>query len=114
MDCNRTAIRQQAEKVLCTYRRDEQRLPGSKRDYLSSVEEGVQFLFNRQPVEIIGDGKVEGIRLLKTRLGRLDVRGRPVIETVTGSDEIVPCDAVIIAFGFRPSQSTGMVGRVRH
>jgi glutamate synthase (NADPH/NADH) small chain len=103
MDCNRTAIRQGADKVICTYRRDESHLPGSRRDYLSSVEEGVEFLFNRQPVEIIGDGKVQGVRLLQTRLGTIDVRGRPAIETVAGSDEIIACDAVIIAFGFRPS-----------
>jgi glutamate synthase (NADPH/NADH) small chain len=103
MDCNRTAIRQQADKVTCTYRRDENHLPGSRRDYLSSVEEGVEFLFNRQPVEIMGDQAVEGVRLLETRLGTPDARGRPVIEFVEGSDEIVACDAVIIAFGFRPS-----------
>jgi len=103
MDCNRTAIRQQAAKVLCTYRRDEQRLPGSKRDYLSSVEEGVEMLFNRQPVEIIGKERVEGVRLLETRLGQPDARGRPRTQTVAGSDQVIPCDAVIIAFGFRPS-----------
>ena len=103
MDCNRTAIRQQAEKVLCTYRRDEQRLPGSRRDYLSSVEEGVEFLFNRQPVEIIGKDRVEGVRLLETRLGQPDARGRSTIQTVKGSDQVIACDAVIIAFGFRPS-----------
>ena len=103
MDCNRTAIRQQAHQVLCTYRRDESHLPGSRRDYLSSVEEGVEFLFNRQPVEIIGKQKVEAVRLLQTHLGIPDTRGRPAIEVVEGSDQIIPCDEVIIAFGFRPS-----------
>src|SRR5690606_42019565 len=59
MDCNRTAIRQGAVSVTCTYRRDADNMPGSRRDYKNSVEEGVTFLFNRQPIEIIGNGKVE-------------------------------------------------------
>ena len=32
MDCNRTAIRQGAKSVTCLYRRDEQNMPGSKRE----------------------------------------------------------------------------------
>ena len=54
MDCNRTAIRQGAESVTCTYRRDETHMPGSRRDYKNSREEGVEFLFNCQPIEILG------------------------------------------------------------
>ena len=60
MDCNRTAIRQGAESVTCTYRRDEHNMPGSRRDYKNSKEEGVEFLFNRQPIEIVGSEQVEG------------------------------------------------------
>src|SRR5580692_6162570 len=33
MDCNRTAVRQGASSVTCTYRRDEGNMPGSRRDY---------------------------------------------------------------------------------
>ena len=54
MDCNRTAIRQGAGSVTCTYRRDEANMPGSRRDYKNSKEEGVTFLFNHQPIEIVG------------------------------------------------------------
>ena len=43
MDCNRTAIRQGAESVTCTYRRDEANMPGSRRDFKNSKEEGVEF-----------------------------------------------------------------------
>ena len=60
MDCNRTAMRQGAESVTCTYRRDERNMPGSRRDYRNSREEGVEFLFNRQPIEIVGSERVEG------------------------------------------------------
>jgi glutamate synthase (NADPH/NADH) small chain len=60
MDCNRTAIRQGASSVTCTYRRDEHNMPGSRRDYKNSKEEGVTFLFNKQPVEIVGFGPGAG------------------------------------------------------
>ncbi len=60
MDCNRTAIRQGAASVTCTYRRDEHNMPGSRRDYKNSKEEGVTFLFNRQPIEIVGVDRVQG------------------------------------------------------
>jgi glutamate synthase (NADPH/NADH) small chain len=103
MDCNRTAIRQGAASVTCTYRRDAENMPGSRRDYKNSVEEGVRFIFNRQPVEIIGNGKVEGVRVVETRLGQPDARGRRVAENVPGTEQIILADAVVIAFGFQPS-----------
>ncbi len=103
MDCNRTAIRQGASSVACTYRRDEDNMPGSRRDYKNSKEEGVTFLFNRQPIEIVGMDRVEGVKLIETRLGPPGPRGRRVPEVVPGTEETIPADAVIIAFGFLPS-----------
>ncbi|MBV9695647.1 MAG: FAD-dependent oxidoreductase, partial [Gammaproteobacteria bacterium] len=103
MDCNRTALRQGAHSVVCTYRRDEANMPGSRRDFRNSREEGVEFLFNRQPIEIVGTERVEGVKLVRTELGPADARGRRVPQSVPGSEEIVPADAVIVAFGFLPS-----------
>jgi glutamate synthase (NADPH/NADH) small chain len=103
MDCNRTSIRQDAAAVTCAYRRDEANMPGSKREVTNAKEEGVQFLWNRQPVAIVGDGKVEGVKLVTTELGAPDARGRRTPVVVEGSEEIIPADRVIIAFGFRPS-----------
>ncbi|RZU99271.1 FAD-dependent oxidoreductase [Spiribacter vilamensis] len=103
MDCNRTALRQGATSVTCAYRRDEENMPGSRREVYNAREEGVDFQFNRQPVEIVGDGKVEGVKVVATRLGAPDERGRRRPETVPGSEEIIPADRVIMAFGFRPN-----------
>ena len=103
MDCNRTSIRQGAASVTCAYRRDEANMPGSKREVVNAREEGVQFLWNRQPVEIVGNGKVEGVKLVTTQLGAADARGRRTPEAIPGSEEIIPCDHVIVAFGFRPN-----------
>jgi glutamate synthase (NADPH/NADH) small chain len=103
MDCNRTAMRQGATSVTCTYRRDEPNMTGSRRDYKNSKEEGVEFLFNRQPTEIVGADRVQGVKLVQTRLGAPDARGRRIPEAVPGTEEVIAADAVIVAFGFLPS-----------
>ena len=103
MDCNRTAVRQGAKSVKCLYRRDEKNMPGSKREVINAKEEGVEFEFNIQPIEIIGDGKVEGIKVVRTELGEPDQNGRRVPIPIPGSELIIEADAVIIAFGFRAS-----------
>ncbi len=103
MDCNRTAIRQHANQVICAYRRDEENMPGSKKEVENAQEEGVNFMFNRQPVEIIGDDKVTGVKVVTTELGAADERGRRRPQIVANSEEIIPADNVIIAFGFQPS-----------
>lgn len=104
MDCNRTSIRQGAKSVTCAYRRDAENMPGSRREVKNAKDEGVKFLFNRQPIGIVEfDGAVAGVKVVETRLGEPDARGRRVPEPIPGSEEILPADAVIIAFGFRPS-----------
>jgi len=104
MDCVRTSVRQGGTKVMCAYRRDEENMPGSMREVANAKEEGVEFLWNRQPIEIVGEnGKVIGVKLATTQLGEPDERGRRRPEVVAGSEEIVAADDVIIAFGFRPS-----------
>jgi glutamate synthase (NADPH/NADH) small chain len=102
MDCNRTAIRQGALTVTCAYRRDEDSMPGSRREVQNARDEGVSFLFNRQPVAILGNGRVEAVRLAATRLGEPAPDGRRSLELVPGSEEDLPADAVVMAFGFRP------------
>jgi glutamate synthase (NADPH/NADH) small chain len=103
MDCNRTSIRQGADSVNCAYRRDEANMPGSRKEVQNAKEEGVEFLWNRQPIEIMGDDKVTGVKVVKTQLGEPDARGRRSPEPIPGSEEIIPADNVLIAFGFRPS-----------
>ena len=103
MDCNRTAIRQGAKSVTCLYRRDEQNMPGSKREVQNAREEGVDFKFNIQPIDIVGSEKVEGVKIVNTHLGEPDQNGRRVPVPVPGSERIYKADAVIVAFGFRAS-----------
>jgi glutamate synthase (NADPH/NADH) small chain len=101
MDCNRTAIRQGAKSVTCLYRRDEKNMPGSRREVINAKEEGVQFEFNIQPIEIIGRRNVEGVKTIQTKLGEPDQNGRRVPVPIQNSEKIYPADEVIVAFGFR-------------
>ena len=103
MDCNRTAIRQGANSVTCLYRRDEKNMPGSRREVKNAKEEGVIFNFNIQPIDILGNDKVEGVKTVQTELGETDQNGRRVPVPVTGSEKIYDADVVIVAFGFRAS-----------
>ena len=103
MDCNRTAIRQGATSVSCAYRRDEENMPGSRREVESSKEEGIKFLFNQQPLEIVGSDHVTGVKVIETRLGSPGPDGRQCPETVPGTEQVLPADAVLIAFGFGAS-----------
>ncbi|GAB1265738.1 glutamate synthase subunit beta [Aurantivibrio infirmus] len=102
MDCVRTAVRQGAAKVTCAYRRDEENMPGSRREVANAKEEGVEFLFNRQPISIEGETKASGVKMVTTELGAADENGRRRPEPIPGSDEILDADIVLIAFGFRP------------
>lgn len=105
MDCVRTSIRQNAASVTCAYRRDEESMPGSRREVVNAKEEGVEFQFNLMPLDIAVDenGNTIGVRMVRTEMGAPDAAGRRSAVKVEGSEHILEADAVIIAFGFSPS-----------
>ena len=112
MDCVRSAIRLGAAKVTCAYRRDEASMPGSAREVANAREEGVRFLFNRAPLAIEGDdAQLIGVRVVETRLGEADARGRQAAVPIEGSESLLDADVVIIAFGFSPTVPEWLVAQ---
>jgi len=104
MDCVRTAVRQGANEVFCLYRRDRENMPGSQREVDNAVEEGVQFLFNVQALEIVEEkGTATAVRVVETLLGLPDESGRQRPEAIEGSERCIEADAVIVAYGFQAS-----------
>jgi glutamate synthase (NADPH/NADH) small chain len=104
MDCVRTAVRQGASEVYCLYRRDRENMPGSQREVDNAVEEGVQFRFNVQALEIMEDqGMATAVRVVETRLGLPDESGRQRPEPIEGSERNIEAGAVIVAYGFQAS-----------
>ena len=110
MDAARTALRLGAAKVSIVYRRSEEELPARKEEVRHAKEEGIEFRFLENPVEITGyynqedprdpkNGFVTGIRCVRMELGEPDSRGRRRPVPVEGSEYLSQCDAVIIAIG---------------
>ena len=104
MDCLRTSIRREAASVTCAYRRDEASMPGSKKEITNAREEGVEFLFNVQPLEIkrTTKGRVSSIGLIRTRPGEPGADGRRRPQAIAGSEFVLPAEVLIVAFGFQP------------
>lgn len=104
MDCLRTALRAGAASSTCVYRRDEDNMPGSKKEFINSTEEGAEFQFLTNPVEVLADddGRVRALKCLRMELGEPDEDGRRRPQEVDGSEFEIPADVVLVAFGFDP------------
>jgi glutamate synthase (NADPH) small chain len=109
MDCLRTAIRQGATSVKCFYRRDRANMPGSQREVDNAIEEGAEFVWLTQPLEVTAQGgKVAGVRTVKMHLGLPDASGRQSPAPVPGSETLVDADMVIEALGFEAEDLPAM------
>ena len=51
-----------------------------------------------------------GVKLVTTQLGEPDAKGRRAPEVVPGSEEIIECDRVIVAFGFQVQPESWFAG----
>jgi glutamate synthase (NADPH/NADH) small chain len=82
------------------YRRTELEMPAFLSEYDRSKVEGVQFHWLAQPVEILtGEGRVAGVKFVRTRLGEADASGRRHAVPVPDSHFDFVCDTVIPAVG---------------
>jgi len=104
MDSARAAVRMGAE-VTIVYRRSAEELPARAEEVHHAREEGIDFLFLTNPVEVIGNGKgwVTGIRCVRMELGEPDESGRRRPVVVPGSEFIVNTDTVIMSLGTSPN-----------
>ena len=104
MDCIRTSIREGALSVKCLYRRDEENMPGSKKEYKNALEEGAEFIFNASPFKILVNEKQEAkaIQMQKTQLTQKDSLGRRSVQIIPNSEFSVDADVIIFALGFDP------------
>jgi glutamate synthase (NADPH/NADH) small chain len=113
MDCVRTAIRQGAISVQCLYRRDKANMPGSMREVQHAEEEGVEFVWLSAPEAFLGNGRIEGVRAVRMRLGAPDASGRQAPEIVPDSGFRLEADLVVNALGFDPEDLGGLFGEPR-
>lgn len=101
MDCCRTSIRCNAEKVYVVYRRTEKEMPANPIEIHESKIEGVEYLFLTNPVEIIKDesGKVKEVQLIRMTLGEPDASGRRRPVPMADSEFNIKADYVLAAIG---------------
>lgn len=103
MDAVRSALRIAPGKdVTVIYRRTRDKMPAGHEESDEAEEEGVRFLYELSPVEILGSDHVEGIVVRKTTLSAPGPSGRPSVVPVPGSDQTIACDTVIVAVGESP------------
>ncbi len=105
MDSVRTALRLGAEKAMIVYRRTSNEMTARVEEYHHAQEEGVEFNWLTNPLEILADekGRVTGMKCVKMRLCEPDASGRCRPEPIPGSEFTVELDTVIIALGTSPN-----------
>ena len=99
MDVCRTALRLGAKDTYVLYRRSQSEMPADEEELAEAMEEGVQFRFLTNIVEIIGsEGKVSAVKVELMELGEAgpDGRRKPI---GTGKFETIAVDSVIGAVG---------------
>ncbi|MBQ0002255.1 MAG: NADPH-dependent glutamate synthase [Treponema sp.] len=101
MDAARMALRLGAEKVDIVYRRTRNEMPARIEEIAHAEEEGVNFRFLENPVEVLGneEGKVRAVKVLSYELGEPDASGRRSPVAIKGSEHEIECDAMIVALG---------------
>ncbi|MBI3928443.1 MAG: NADPH-dependent glutamate synthase [Armatimonadetes bacterium] len=115
MDAMRVCMRLGAKQVHCVYRRSRTECPARAEELHHAEEEGIQFHWLTNPIEILGDdqGMVRGLRCLKMELGEPDDSGRARPIPVKGSEHDVECDLVVVAIGTNANPILGQTCRLK-
>lgn len=100
MDAARSAKYYGAKEVFICYRRDMEDMTATKAEIAETMEDGVEFHFYKSPVEITD----EGVVFSKTEKYQNE-DGTMVLRTVSDSNELFPCDNVIIAVSQSPQSN---------
>ena len=74
-------------------------MPAEKKEIADAKEEGINFLFQNNIVEIKGDSKVEKVELIKTELIQKEGETRLVPVNIEGSNYEINTDYVVMALG---------------
>ena len=110
MDCARTINRLGAKEVTVVYRRAEEQMPAEKKEIQDAKDEGVQFAFQNNIVKIIGDGKVEKVELIKTKLVQKEGESRLSPVNIENSNYQVDVDYIVMALGSKPQECVKVIG----
>jgi dihydropyrimidine dehydrogenase (NAD+) subunit PreT len=104
IDVVTAARRLGAEVVYLIYRRGEPEMPAFAYEYQLAKQDGVNFLWQTQPVRVLGEnGAVTGLECVRTQLGSPDAKGRRTPAAVPGTEFTLDVDMVVRAVGQKPA-----------
>ena len=114
MDALRVSLRLGADKVYCIYRRTKAESPARAEELHHAEEEGIEFHWLTNPVEILDDGagNVRAMRCIRMELGEPDESGRRRPLPVKGSEFEFPIDIVVYAIGTNANPIIGQTCRL--
>jgi glutamate synthase (NADPH/NADH) small chain len=115
MDATRVCLRLGAEKVYCIYRRSKTECPARAEEVHHAEQEGVEFHWLTNPVEVLDDGKggVRGMRCIRMELGEPDDSGRRRPIPVAGSEHEFETDMVVFAIGTNANPIMGQTSKLK-
>ena len=115
MDATRVCKRLGAEKVYCIYRRTKAESPARVEEVHHAEEEGIEFHWLTNPIEILddGEGNVRGMRCIRMELGEPDESGRRGPVPVAGSEFEFEADTVVIAIGTNANPIIGQTSNLK-
>jgi len=115
IDAARAAVRLGAENVTICYRRERPEMPARISEIGEAEEEGIRIIFRAAPESVIAEkGKVNGLELIRMKMGKADESGRRRPEPIAGSQFVLPADLIIVAVGQQPHwKQAGIQGRFK-
>lgn len=115
MDALRVCLRLGSEKVHCIYRRSRAESPARAEELHHAEEEGIEFHWLTNPVEILGnkEGDVRAMRCIRMELGEPDDSGRRRPVPVAGSEFEFATDLVVFAIGTNANPIIGQTSRLK-
>jgi len=115
MDALRVCKRLGAEKVTCVYRRSKTECPARAEEVHHAEQEGIEFHWLTNPVEILddGEGSVCAMRCIRMELGEPDDSGRRRPVPVAGSEFEIETDQVVFAIGTNANPIIGQTSKLK-
>jgi NADPH-dependent glutamate synthase beta subunit-like oxidoreductase len=99
--------------VAIVYRRSFTEMPAWPEERDSAIRSGINFLILTQPVDyVVENGKLTGVKVVRTRLGPPGDDGRRSPRPIPGSEHVLTADLVVEAIGQRadPEVEQGLAG----
>jgi NADPH-dependent glutamate synthase beta subunit-like oxidoreductase/NAD-dependent dihydropyrimidine dehydrogenase PreA subunit len=105
MDAARSALRAGASEVHLVYRRTQAEMPAQKEEIRAALAEDIQIHELAAPTQVLGEGRVRGLRCQRMTVSDPDAQGRCRPVPVAGQDFEIACDHVLVAIGEAPDPS---------